>query len=403
MTLQTDFSEVRFLVVEDHNFQRMTLVRVLQSMGARFIAEASDGREALAYFLDAAEPVEVIICDLEMPNMDGMEFIRHLGKNGAQTSIILTSALDKSLISSVETMTRAYGINLLGAIEKPATPAKIVELLNRRVARAPASTAAPRTAVSEQFIADAIGQGLYEPFFQPKIEIATGKLVGAEALARLRDPSGWFVPPDVFIPILENIGMIDGLTWIMLKRSAEACLKWKNSGLGDDINVSVNLSLKSLADTTLADQLTRTVQDVGLQPRHMILEITESAAMTDVAHCLENLARLRMKGFGLSIDDYGTGYSSMQQLSRIPFSELKIDRSFVTDVALYPQRRVILASSIDMARKLGLKVVAEGVESRADWDRLKELGCTMAQGYFIAKPMPAAEFITWAAGFSAPN
>jgi EAL domain-containing protein (putative c-di-GMP-specific phosphodiesterase class I) len=135
----------------------------------------------------------------------------------------------------------------------------------------------------------------------------------------------------------------------------------------------------------------------------MILEITESAAMTDVAHCLENLARLRMKGFGLSIDDYGTGYSSMQQLSRIPFSELKIDRSFVTDVALHPQRRVILASSIDMARKLGLKVVAEGVESPADWDRLKELGCTIAQGYFIAKPMPASEFINWAASFSSPH
>lgn len=403
MPQQTDFSEVRFLVVEDHDFQRKTLVRVLQSLGARSIAEASDGREALAYFLDAADPVEVIVCDLEMPNMDGMEFIRHLGQTGAQTSIILTSALDKSLISSVETMTRAYGINLLGGIEKPATPAKLVELLNRRVTRAPASVSAPHNTVSEQFIIDAVGSKLYEPFFQPKIEIATGKLVGAEALARLRDPSGWFVPPDVFVPILENTGLIDGLTWIMLQRSAEACLNWQSSGLGADINVSVNLSLKSLADTTLADRLTKTVADAGLQPRHMVLEITESAAMTDVAHCLENLARLRMKGFGLSIDDYGTGYSSMQQLSRIPFSELKIDRSFVTDVALHPQRRVILASSIDMARKLGLKVVAEGVESRADWDRLKELGCTMAQGYFIAKPMPAAEFGIWAANFSAPH
>ena len=403
MTMPTDFSEVRFLVVEDHNFQRMTLVRVLQSMGARFIAEASDGREALAYFLDTVEPVDVIICDLEMPNMDGMEFIRHLGQTGAQTSIILTSALDKSLISSVETMTRAYGINLLGAIEKPATPSKLVELLNHRTASAPTRAAAPLTTVSEEFIAEAIERGLYEPFFHPKIEIATGKLVGAEALARLRDASGWFVPPDAFIPVLENKGLIDGLTWVMLQRSAEACLAWQNNGLGQDINVSVNLSLKSLADTTLADRLTKTVADTGLQPRHMVLEITESAAMTDVAPCLENLARLRMKGFGLSIDDYGTGYSSMQQLSRIPFTELKIDRSFVTDVALHPQRRVILASSIDMARKLGLKVVAEGVESCADWDRLKELGCTMAQGYFIAKPMPASEFINWAASFSSSH
>lgn len=402
MSQNGDFSEMRFLVVEDHDFQRTTLVRVLQSLGARLIAEAGDGREALAYFLDAAEPVDVIICDLEMPNMDGMEFIRHLGQRGARTSIILTSALDKNLISSVETMTRAYGINLLGAIEKPATPQKLVELLNRR-RLLPDAASKPRDEVPEQFIADAVERSLYEPFFQPKIEVATGKLVGAEALARLRDASGLFVPPDVFVPVLENNGLIDGLTWIMLRRSAEACVHWQQQGLGHDITVSVNLSLKSLADTSLADRLTRTVTDTGLQPRSMILEITESAAMTDIAHCLENLVRLRMKGFGLSIDDYGTGYSSMQQLSRIPFSELKIDRSFVTDVALHPQRRVILASSIDMARKLGLKVVAEGVESRADWDRLKELGCTMAQGYFIAKPMPAAEFSSWAAAFRPPH
>lgn len=402
MSRQTNLSKVRFLVVEDHSFQRATLVRGLQSLGARLIAEAGDGSEALAYFLDAVEPVDVIICDLEMPNMDGMEFIRHLGQRGAQTSIILTSALDKSLISSVETMTRAYGINLLGAVEKPATPQKLLELLNRR-RQLPDAGIKPSNAVSEPFIAEAVERGLYEPFFQPKIDLATGNLVGAEALARLRDSSGLFVPPDVFVPMLENNGLIDGLTWIMLRKSAEACVHWQQQGLGNDISVSVNLSLKSLVDTALADRLTKIVTDTGLQPRNMILEITESAAMTDIAHCLENLARLRMKGFGLSIDDYGTGYSSMQQLSRIPFSELKIDRSFVTDVALHPQRRVILASSIDMARKLGLKVVAEGVESRADWDRLKELGCTMAQGYFIAKPMPAAEFSNWAMSFKAPR
>jgi EAL domain-containing protein (putative c-di-GMP-specific phosphodiesterase class I) len=125
--------------------------------------------------------------------------------------------------------------------------------------------------------------------------------------------------------------------------------------------------------------------------------------MTHVATCLEGLARLRMKGFGLSIDDYGTGYSSMQQLGRIPFTELKIDKSFVTDCAKNPQQRVILESSIDMARTLGLKTVAEGIETRSDWNLLKELGCSIAQGYFIAKPLPALQFIDWVQNWTAPE
>lgn len=134
----------------------------------------------------------------------------------------------------------------------------------------------------------------------------------------------------------------------------------------------------------------------------MILEITETAAMTDVGRCLENLARLRVKGFGLSIDDYGTGYSSMQQLARILFTELKLDQSFVTDCATNAQHRAIIESSLDMARRLKLKSVAEGVETLADWSLLKELGCGLAQGYFIAKPMPAGDLMGWAGGWRAP-
>ncbi len=399
---EENLSLLKFLVVEDHDFQRKALIKVLQSLGVQNITEASDGMLALEHFCDAQFSADVIVCDLDMPNMDGMEFIRRLHDIGAKTSLILTSALDKSLISSVETMTRAYGIHLLGGIEKPVTPDKLIEMLRQRKQQATRSPG-PKNPTPEAFIIEAAKLKLYEPFFQPKVEIATGQLKGAEALARLRNNDGQFIPPDVFIPVLEKNGLIDDLTWIMLERSAAACLEWQRYPSMKDATVSVNLSLASLSDTDLADRLTKQVITAGLDPKQMILEITESTAMTDVGHCLENLTRLRMKGFGLSIDDYGTGYSSMQQLSRIPFSELKIDRSFVSDITLYPQRQVILASSIDMARRLGLKVVAEGVESIADWNRLKELGCTMAQGYFIAKPMPAADFVQWAAGYTPPQ
>ncbi len=164
---------------------------------------------------------------------------------------------------------------------------------------------------------------------------------------------------------------------------------------GSPYTVSVNLSLKSLDDPKLADRITETVRRQGVDPSFIILEVTETAAMTDVARCLENLARLRMKGFGLSIDDYGTGYSSMQQLARVPYTELKIDQSFVLGAASQPRLRVMLESSMELANRLGLTVVAEGVETRQDWDLLKQLGCHKAQGYFIAKPLPADKFLDW--------
>ena len=403
MSKQALLAQMQILVVEDHEFQRKTLVRMLQSLGAGHVEEAVDGQDALARFRDPARKYDVIICDLDMPKMDGMEFIRHLGESSAGASLILTSALERSLISSVETMTRAYGMNLLGAIEKPATPQKLVELLRRKGAAKPPQTEAEGGTIPEREIIEALDKGEYVAFFQPKVDLATGNLVGAEALARWRHPVRGLLSPDLFIPALETKGLIDRLMWTMVERSASACLAWQTHGLPISVSVSVNLSLKSLDDPTLADRLTDSVLKTGLKPQQMILEITETAAMTDVARCLENLARLRLKGFGLSIDDYGTGYASMQQLARIPFTELKIDRTFVSEASGHSQHRVMLASSIDLARKLGLKVVAEGVETRADWNRLKELGCNIAQGYFIAKPMPAAEFLDWAMEWEPPD
>ena len=362
--------------------------------------EAGDGRAALAVFQDPARPVHIIVCDLDMPEMDGMEFIRHVGAMGAQVSVILSSALDRHLIASVETMTTAYGMNLLGAIEKPATPQKLRDLIARHGAAPARRSGTPAARIPAEDVVAGLRAGQFEPFFQPKVELGSGKVVGAEALARWRHPERGVVPPGLFIPALEEAGELDALTWVMLEKSAAVAASWLAAG--QTLAVSVNLSLTSLSDATLADRITSAVRAQGLESRGMILEITETAAMTDVGRCLENLARLRVKGFGLSIDDYGTGYSSMQQLARIPFTELKLDQSFVTNCAMNAQHRAIIESSLDMARRLKLKTVAEGVETHADWTLLRELGCALGQGYFIAKPMAAGEFLGWAAQWRAP-
>jgi EAL domain-containing protein (putative c-di-GMP-specific phosphodiesterase class I) len=330
-----------------------------------------------------------------MPGMDGMEFLRHLGESGFPGSVILTSALDPKLLASVETMAEAYGINLLGAVEKPLTPGKLAPLLDGH-ARAQAKPDRRKTA-DPAFTLEEIAAGLrndeFEPYFQPKIELATGEVKGAEALARWRHPQKGIIAPYAFIKPLEDNGLIDELTWIMLAKAAACCSTWRSAGL--ETTVSVNLSLKSLIDVKIAKHVTELVRSQNLEPRHMVLEVTESAATTDTGKALENLARLRIKGFGLSIDDYGTGYSSMQQLTRIAFTELKIDQSFVANAARQESARVILESSLAMAKKLNITAVAEGVETQADWDLLRQLGCGLAQGYLIARPMEAWAYLDW--------
>jgi EAL domain-containing protein (putative c-di-GMP-specific phosphodiesterase class I) len=382
------------LVVEDDDFQRRTVARMLRSLGAREVQEVGDGRQALASIQGSA-PADLVVCDLDMPEMDGMEFIRHLGEANSAVSIIIASAQEPSLLNSVNKMARAYGVRLLGVIEKPVTLKALENLiaLHGLPKPRPAHASAGDPSFSLEQILHGVQEKQFEPFFQPKVALATGKVLGAEALARWRHPEHGLVAPYAFIALLEQSGNIDALTLLMLEKAALACCAWHERGMG--LTVSVNLSLVSLAETMLANRITETVRVAGLEPRHMILEITETAAMTEVAPALENLARLRMRGFGLSVDDYGTGFSSLRQLTRVPFTELKIDQSFVTSCAANASSRAIVESSVEMARRLNIKSVAEGVETQADWDVLQAVGCDLAQGYFIAKPMQESEFLAF--------
>ncbi|MEO8103914.1 MAG: EAL domain-containing response regulator [Betaproteobacteria bacterium] len=396
-------ADLRFLVVEDHGFQRWAVRKALEDLGARVVLEAADGRAALEILQNSPEPVDIIVSDLDMPGMDGMELIRHIGEVGRPVSIILASALDRALIGSVETMTSAYGINLLGAIKKPITAEALQAAISRHViapaAVKPISTAGPAFTLEE--VLEGLRNHEFEPYFQPKVNLATGAIKGVEALARWRHPKKGIIPPGAFIKKLEESGNIDALTLTMLEMAAVCCRTWRRAGL--DATVAVNLSINSLADVKLADRITELVLAQDLDPRHMVLEVTESAASAQLGSVLENLSRLRMKGFGLSIDDYGTGYSSMQQLSRIAFTELKIDQSFVWNADKQKSSRVILESSLDMARRLNIVAVAEGVETQIQWDLLKTLGCELAQGYFIAPPMETGEFFRWVKAWNPPG
>ena len=407
-----DLSHLHFLVVEDHDFQRAIVISLLRQMGAEQITEAKDGSEALGK-MRLLPPVfsvetgarslpaqaDILICDLDMPGMDGVELIRHVANEQLVRSIILLSGLDSDLISSVENMARAHGMPVLGMIEKPVSSQKLSNLIARFESIPVDDQRYPAVHVDVEQLHAALRQDQFIAYFQPKVAFDSKQLVGFEALARWRHPEYGILSPAAFIGMAEQSELINDLSWRMLELALLERQVWRKAGI--DTQIAVNLSLAYLGQVGIAERITGLVRDAGVAAERVILEVTESLVTTNMAHVLENLARLRMRGFGISIDDYGTGFSSMQQLSRIPFTELKVDQSFVAGAAAKPNLRTILDSSLQLARKLGLSSVAEGIEKEEEWALLKSLGCDIAQGYFVARPLAANSVIEWSRNWAA--
>ena len=383
-------SGLQIMVVEDHGFQRRMALRLLADLGIAGVHEAADGAQALALLERLSQPPDVILVDLDMPGMDGIEFIGHVAQRRLARGVALVSALDLALVNTVQSMARAYGLHVLGSIEKPLTLDKLRDVLLSYEERLQDADADEEVAVGIDELRAALEANQIEAWFQPQVEFANGKVVAVEALARWRR-DGHVVRPSHFLPLLEREGLAQALTDAMLEQACRWKQYWNDRGLR--LHISVNVSPTTLADPAVADHYQRIVQDHGVDPSEVMLEITESSLMADAAHGLSVLARLRLKGFGLSIDDFGTGYSSLAQLSQIPFTELKIDRGFVSGAHLQPRKRAVVEASLDLARKLHLGVVAEGVETTEDWQMLAELGCGNAQGYLIAQALPGEDVI----------
>lgn len=397
MTETTSAPTFRALILEDHDFQRRVGAQVLRRCGGAEVVEARDGADAVRLIEARSQPFDVLLCDLKMPGMDGLAFLRHIAERHSESSVILASALDPSILRAAEIMARSYGLRMLGAVEKPLSRSKIVPLILRhfsqkRVAAKPQVEPMPLDEILE-----GVRARQFTPFFQPKIDIRNCTLVGVEALLRWRHPQRGLIGPAAFIPVMEENGLISSVTFGLVETALAHCRRWRNIGL--EAPVSVNISVNSLSDMTLPDRLLSLVRGAGLAPKSLVLEVTETAAMSDLGHALETLARCRIKGFDLSIDDYGTGFSSMQQLTRLPLSELKIDQAFVTGASQQEVLTALIETSVAMAGRLKLRTVAEGVETCDDWELVARVGCDIAQGYYIAKPMPGEELADWYSGW----
>lgn len=389
---------VTVLILEDHPFQRRMLGRLLLGFGQVAVVEAGTGDEALEAVRRSAP--DLIIADLETPGMDGVTFLRMLAQEPCSPRVVLASAHDPAVLRSVDEMARMYGLNVLGAIPKPVSLDALRGFLHEvrhaetdRIAAAKSTRSAADRYSAEQ-IGEAIANGEIIPWFQPKIEVRTGRLAGVEALARWQHPSRGLVGPGAFIPVIETTPLIEELSRTMLTQALQWVRRWEKSGLA--VQVSVNLPGGALADPGLADRLGVLVRSIGVEPASLVIEVTETTMSRERALAIETLARLRMAGFGLSLDDYGTGYASMEMLKTMPVTEVKVDRRFVHGAAHDPKATAVLGSLLELASGLSLSAVAEGVETIEDLTLLEALDCPYAQGYVIAKPMSGEDLFSWA-------
>ncbi len=229
--------------------------------------------------------------------------------------------------------------------------------------------------------------------YQPQVEMATGLVAGVEALVRWQHPILGLIYPNHFISLAEREGLMGALTRWVIGGVVRQEQLWRDAGML--VSISANISADNITSLTLPEQIAELLADNKLDPTRLTLEVTETALMGELVTSLDILTRLRLKGMGLSIDDFGTGYSSLSQLHRIPFTELKIDLSFVSNMTVDAEARAIVKTCILLGHELNMKVVAEGVEDQRTWDLLLGLGCDVAQGYFMARPMPADEMLEW--------
>lgn len=389
----TNGTSIRILVLDDESFMLKLLGQTLAGLGYTSVTLCDNGRAALELVDSPESCPDLIMLDINMPEMDGVEFVRNLVGHQYLGALILVSGEDERVLQSVEKLVRAHKITGLGHLGKPVTPDELEAMIKKWVPPSKVVIRGTEKVYSASGLRAAIASGELINYYQPKVSVATGEVIGVETLVRWRHPTDGMIFPDQFIGIAEQHGLIDDLTRVVLSGALAQARLWQDARL--TLRVAVNFSMDNLVTLNFLDDVAELTTKAGVPPQEMVLEVTESRLMHDQRVPLEILTRLHLKRFRLSIDDFGTGNSSLAQLRDIPFDELKIDQSFVHGAWANDTQRAMFDASLGLAKQLNMESVAEGVEDRADWDFLRQQGCDLAQGYFIAKPMLAEDLPAW--------
>jgi EAL domain-containing protein (putative c-di-GMP-specific phosphodiesterase class I) len=392
------------LILEDdvHVGKVIKLIAEAAGLEARLLSSS----DQFFSVLEEWQPTHIAL-DLVMPGMDGIEVLAELANRKCTAKIIITSGMGSRVLDAAGRAGYERGLDILGVLPKPFSAAAMRALLlgggNARAGAGQPGDVADVQATSGEFFHPPeaeLRRGIegreFRAVYQPKIECATGRLAGFEALARWYHPVHGVIMPDQFLPLVNRSGLIDPLTDAVL----DAALPWFSScyGASSALTLAINFSAKTFSDPSFLDRIGERCRTLGVAPGRLIFELTETDSMDDPIASLDLMTRLRMRGFLLSIDDFGTGYSSLLQLVRLPFSEIKIDKSFLVATNRSTESRTVVKSIVDLGRSLGIKSAAEGVEDAETLDYLRQIGCDLAQGYAIARPMDGDAAQAWAAG-----
>jgi EAL domain-containing protein (putative c-di-GMP-specific phosphodiesterase class I)/FixJ family two-component response regulator len=382
-----DPTSMGIVLLDDDPFMLKLLTHMLAQLGYTRVVACDCGQTALQQVSGTYDVVDLIFLDINMPGMDGVEFIRRL--------VQCQYAENSRILESVEKLIEAHQLIALGCLQKPVKPhelASLMSALKPNVGHRSLARVAQHSYSAEQFRA-AISQGELVNYYQPKVALATGEVVGLESLVRWQHPVDGLIFPDRFLGLAEEQGLLTEVTRVVLFEAMKQAKAWGQAG--HRLPVAVNVSMDDLIALDFPDIAEALAISVGVDPQLFTLELTEGQVMRQLSTVLDVLTRLSLKRFRLSIDDFGTGHSSLAQLRDLPFNELKVDRGFVHGASIDGTRGAICSASLRMAHQLQMQVVGEGIEDQDDWNFLSQLGCDVGQGYFIARPMPAADVIHW--------
>ncbi|MFT5711385.1 MAG: EAL domain-containing protein (putative c-di-GMP-specific phosphodiesterase class I) [Halioglobus sp.] len=381
------------LIVDDDEFILKSAGITLAKLGFSEVHCANSAGAALDVLERNKLLFEVILLDLNMPGMDGIELLRELANRHFPGGIILISGEEEQTLSLAESLARARQLRVLGSVSKPLKADTLRTLFDQWCspeANQDGSIQDPGDTITEAELRAAIEGKILQPWFQPKIDIRTGQAVGVEMLARWPKPEGE-IYPNAFIPLAESTGLIDAMTFMLLSKAVQWVNQWQRAGV--DFHLAINVSMESLYDLTFPEKLLQMMSGTDIA---LTIEVTESRLMKDLVAPLDNLLRLRFKKIGLSIDGFGTGGSNLAQLRDLPFTELKLDLSFIQGAIASTRDQSILQHTIELAKTFGLTTVAAGVEEKEHWNLVTSMGCDMAQGFFLARPMPGEKVEQWA-------
>ncbi|SCX44441.1 EAL domain, c-di-GMP-specific phosphodiesterase class I (or its enzymatically inactive variant) [Pseudomonas sp. NFACC32-1] len=379
---------ISVLVVEDHPFQQVYLQNLFSELGDFDLQFAQEGSAALDCL--NKRDFDLVLTDLLMPGMDGIQFIQGLAASGARPALAIMSVASRRMLTSASLAARNLGVKVIGLISKPVKLAALRNLTDQLGGLRQADLPLPGPQIDHLAISNALESGELRAWFQPKKSLANGRIVAAEALVRWVHPEHGLLLPGVFLPALKAFDLEECLLWHILEQAIIAQNQWCSQGYA--IPVSINLPTHLLNSPDLADRILAFVLEHQGVPAMICFELMECSMPEDISNFYAGACRLRMKGFGLSQDDFGQGYSSYMNLVSTPFTELKIDRALVHGCTTNEELTQALTSIVALGRQLGLTVVAEGVETAQELALLRRINCTQVQGFLISHAVSSSEF-----------